>query len=346
MTVREMLDRTDLASVLTELAGAPAGQARTARWHCFVPSHEDRDPSVTMFVDRRGIERWRCWSDGHAGTAVDAVMIARGVGLGAAIEWLNQRDPGHTPPAPRQPAAASRQPLQPLSAQLKRWVNECEHRLWRPDGEGALEWLRRRGLSDTVLRANRIGYDPGHHVAARTFGLPRWRGITICSFHPDGELAYAQVRNLDGNAPSKYTNPTPRHGAVPALTFPRGAPRGGPIVVTEGILDGLSAVDAGFRAASLISTAQAAVSGGRRSPAAELLREHAHGCVVVLALDGDPAGRAATTAIRQHLHDVDVRVLRIPDGHDLTTLRTRKDQPCNTPTQTHPPATARRSCSA
>ena len=116
-------------------------------------------------------------------------------------------------------------------------------------------------------------------------------------------------------------------------------------MVTEGILDGLSAVDAGFRAASLISTAQAATSGGRRSPAADLLRQHANGNVVVLALDGDPAGRAATTAIRQHLHDVDVRVLRIPDGHDLTTLRTRKDQPCNT-IQSRPPATARRSCSA
>ena len=28
-----------------------------------------------MFVDRKGLERWRCWSDGHAGTAIDAVMI-------------------------------------------------------------------------------------------------------------------------------------------------------------------------------------------------------------------------------------------------------------------------------
>jgi DNA primase len=327
LTVREILDRTDLAAVLTSLSGPPIGHGRSARWTCFSPDHPDDHPSVSMFIDRKGLERWRCWSDGHAGTAIDAVMIGRNLGTTGALHWLQERA-GHLPEPPtRRPSHTA---ARPLSAALHRWANDCEHRLWRPDGAAARSWLHQRGLDDDVLHANRIGFDPGAHLANRAPGLPRWRGVTVCSFDRYGDLAYVQVRNLDGQAPGKYSNPTPDHGALPAVTFPRGAPSTGPLVVSEGVLDGLIVAQAGFRSAALISTSS--IAAGPTSPAADHIRAHAAGHPIVLALDGDPAGRAATNRLRDQLADTPLRELRLPDHEDLTSLHTRRKDPAWTPT--------------
>jgi DNA primase len=333
MSAREILDRTDLAALLTSLSGPPVGQGSRARWTCFAPEHPDDHPSLTMFVDRQGVERWRCWSDGHAGTAIDAVMIGHNLDVGGAMHWLEERAGLPAAPAVRRPTV---EPARPLSKQLRRWANDCEHRLWQPEGEAARSWLHRRGLDDDVLRANRIGYDPGAHAITRARGLPRWRGITVCSFDRDGELAYVQVRNLDGQAPSKYSNPTSQHGAAPTVTFPRGGPVDGPVVVSEGIFDGLVVTQAGYRSAALLSTSS--ISLGSTSPAADEIKAHAAGQPIVLALDGDSAGRAASQRIRSQLTDCHVEVLRIPDNEDLTSLYTRtKETSC--PTQTIQAAT-------
>jgi DNA primase len=321
MNAREVLDRIDLAALLTSLSGPPVGSGRGARWSCFSPDHQDDHPSVSMFVDRKGLERWRCWSDGHAGTAIDAVMIGHNLDVPGALRWLAERA-GHVPdPTTRVPTSSA---PRPLSAAVQRWANDCEHRLWRPEGAGALQWLRQRGLDDDVLRANRIGYDPGNHVAPRRPGLPCWRAVTVCSFSSTGELAYVQARNLDGQAPSKYSNPTPRHGTLPTVTFPRGAPQTGLLVVSEGVLDGLVVAQAGYRSAALISTSS--VAPGDTSPAADRIRAHARGALIVLALDGDAAGRTATARLCSQLGDAPVRVLRIPDFEDLTSLHARRKE--------------------
>jgi DNA primase len=334
MNAREVLDRTDLAELLTSLSGPPVGTGRSARWQCFAPDHVDDNPSVSMFVDGKGIERWRCWSDGQAGTAIDAVMIGHHLDVTGALQWLRERAGDFpSPPPVRTPASPA---MRPLSSALQSWVNDCEHRLWRPEGDNARAWLHGRGLDDDILRANRIGFDPGAHVAPRAHGLPRWRGVTVCSFDDHGQLAYVQVRNRDGHATSKYSNPTPDHGSLPAVTFPRGAPGTGPVVVSEGVLDGLVVAQAGFRSAALISTSS--IPGGATSPVADRIVHHAHGDLIVLALDGDPAGQAATARLRHQLGDAAVRVLRIPDHEDLTTLHARRKDPTwHGHEQTHQP---------
>jgi len=338
VNARETLDRTDLAALLTSLSGPPTGIGRSARWPCFSPDHADDNPSVSMFVDAKGVERWRCWSDGQAGTAIDAVMIGHNLDITSALHWLQERA-GHFPDPPVRQQTGERH--RPLSPALHAWVNDCEHRLWQPEGDNARRWLQDRGLTDAVLQANRIGFDPGNHVAPRPRGLPRWRGITVCSFDRSGNLAYVQVRNRDGRAPSKYSNPTPQHGSLPAVTFPRAAGTAGPVVVSEGVFDGLVVAQAGFRSAALISTSS--IGPGSTSPAAEQIRAHAAGAQIVLALDGDPAGRAATARLRGQLGDVPLRVLRLPDHEDLTSLHVRrKDQswltpPAPTPTRTASP---------
>ena len=72
----ELLARIDLRALLDELSGPATGPGRTARWHCPAVDHDDVHPSVTVRPDRRGIDRWRCWSGGHGGTAIDAIQVA------------------------------------------------------------------------------------------------------------------------------------------------------------------------------------------------------------------------------------------------------------------------------
>ena len=124
----DLLRRTDLAALLDELSPAPATRlGPTARWHCIDAGHDDQHPSITMFVDRRGIERWTCWSGGHGGTAIDALLVARGGSMADVLAELDRRS-GFTPDLaqarripPRSPAIAE--------GRVARWSRRCPGRV-------------------------------------------------------------------------------------------------------------------------------------------------------------------------------------------------------------------------
>ncbi len=322
MSVRDVLDRTDLAGVLTELAGEPVSAGRLSRWRCCASDHPDDNPSVTMFRDRHGVERWRCWSGGHGGTAIDAVMAARGVTTADAVRQLEQRA-GITPPVTR-PVAPPTVAARPVafSAPAHAYATACAELLWTRQGGRALDWLHQRGLSDDVLRTNLVGYDPGHLQLARPKGVPGFRlphhtplpAVTYPSFSPAGHMIYVQARYLADGAPSKYANPSAAHGQLPAVSYPKTPLRQiGPVIVTEGVPDGLVAVTAGFRPASVLSTSLVTTN------VADELAGHAGNAGVILAFDNDPAGRTAETTLRELLTGrVPVKILRLADGQDLT----------------------------
>ncbi len=326
MNVRDALDRVDLAELLTELSGPPVGSGRSQRWHCCHRDHPDEHPSVTVSTDRGGVQRWRCWSGGHGGTAVDALIAAHGVDVREAMAILERRVGLVSAPMSRPITGRSREPVgQPLSAEACSFVDECAARLWSPAGEPARDWLHRRGLSDQVLVVNRVGFDPGAEVLDRAVGLPRVRGVTYPSFDAAGQLVYVQSRALDAGASSKYVNPTRVHGRAPMVSFPLvDRPLDGPLVVTEGVPDGLIAVTAGFRSASVLSAAVVSRT------IADAIVERADGEEVVVAFDNDQAGRTGEQLLVSHLRGrVPLRIMRLPDGCDLTDAytggRSRRD---------------------
>jgi len=321
MNIRDVLDRTDLASVLTELAGEPVTAGRLPRWRCCSADHPDEHPSVTMFRDRHGVERWKCWSGGHGGTAIDAVMTAQRVDIATAVRTLEERA-GMTP-LTRLPGvpAAIRQGPQPFSAAALAYATHCADLLWTPQGSDARAWLHARGLNDQVLKDHLVGFDPGVRPLPRSDGLPRTRvGVTYVSFTAAGSPSYVQVRHLHPGAPSKYSNPTPAHGSKPAVTFTRSA-AGGPLLVGEGVPDALVAVSAGFRAAAIIDAASI-------SPATiDQLADAAGSSGVVLALDNDPAGQDATRRLREGLAGrTPIQVLQLAPGFDLTDHYTARPE--------------------
>ena len=341
----EVLARTDLRALLDELCGPATSLGRTARWHCPVPDHADVHPSVTVSVDRRGVERWRCWSIGHGGTAIDALYYARGVNYRDAMEELARRA-GSSPDEPR--VRPIRRPLPPrhqveLQPAAVKYVEACERLLWEPAGQRILEYLvDERGLDPEVLRVNRVGADPGTCTLRRAGGLPKnGPGAVFPAVDAHGRLVYFQTRYLSpGPNRSKYGNPASRHGDNPRLgwTHPAGEAKE-PVVICEGFPDAYIANGAGYDAVTVLGTANA-------TPAvAEQLAPRLRGRPAILALDGDEAGRVAANHLRAGLQRCDIMVveLPLPSGTDLNSwVREARQLPDLGPPvrPTHPPGFA------
>jgi DNA primase len=315
--IEDILDRTDLARLLDEVA-EPAASARGRRWRCPVPGHDDRNPSVSMRVDQRGHERWRCWSgdDTHRGDAIDLVQLTQRLERGEAIDWLARRaglSPEHpTPTARRRRPATPRQPTYvPLHPDVTRYVHACERILDTPTGRPIREWLARRGIGRDVAVANHVGADPGRHLLPRPKGLPFGAGgdrhpqpaATFPALDQAGNVRYVQARYLDPAAAGiKYDNPSLARGSNPRLTWtvPVGERRPGILIVTEGIPDALTAAQAGYHAVGIL---------GSQAPdptvATRIATRAANDDLTIVAIaDADPAGRQWARRLTDHLHDL------------------------------------------
>ena len=226
---------------------------------------------------------------------MDLVMAVHGLGVRPALEYLagfaGQVAGDPTPPRSVQARAPDPRAL----VALHRYVRECAHRLWRPSGATVREWLIQvRRLPADVLRANVVGADPGPGLQPRPAGVPRRAGA-VFPVLDRGRVVYAQLRRLraTGDQP-RYLSVGNRLAPRPAVAFYRAAcPRDDTVVVTEGPVDALAAAAAGFDAAALLGT------GGAGTSAAQALACLAR--PVVLALDADGAGRAATARLAAEL---------------------------------------------
>jgi DNA primase len=323
----ELLRRTDLAALLDELSPQPAVRlGPSVRWRCIDPDHDDLHPSITMFTDHRGVARWRCWSGGHGGTAIDALVVARGLRVGEAIDELARRArlDLHTAELTRRPSPVNRPAMVPLDPCVTDYVRSCEQILWARPGQPVVEWLvDERRLDPDVLRVNHVGADPGPALLARAAGLPRGGVAAVLpALTVDGTVAYVQARYLqppEGRA--KYDNPAGRLATNPRLAWSH-APR--PIrpdllVVCEGLPDALTAATAGVASVAIL---------GASYPDAHVVRQivdRSNGRRMMLAFDNDRAGVAAAERVHDLLarHEVTVDRLDLPDGTDLNDLARR-----------------------
>lgn len=312
----ELLREVDLESLLDALSGP----AERRRWRCPEQDHPDQHPSVSVTTGAGGIQRWRCWSGGHHGTAIDAVMAAHHVPAGDAIRWLAEHH-GHWPaidrPAPPPPRAIGA----PTSDVIE-YVQRAEKLLWSAAGRPHREWLHQRGLGDEVLKANRVGADPGRRYLPRPRGFPAgWPAVVYPALSPGGAITYFQARYLEPPAHrSKYDNPARVHAANPRIGWLRPVDERRPatFVITEGIADGLIAAQAGFDAAGVLGcgipddrlAADITEQVGRRSPVPE----------IAICLDTDAAGRDGASRLEGFLarHDINARVVLPGCGTDLT----------------------------
>jgi hypothetical protein len=151
-------------------------------------------------------------------------------------------------------------------------------------------WLRARGFDEPVIRANRLGADPGPAKLERAKGLPRGgAAIVLPVLGADDRPTYLQARYLLPNG-RRYDNPaTDLVGASPRLAearlpFPPADAR--VVIVCEGIPDGLTAAQAGYRSVAVLGAALPDEHLAHR------LLERFPAERFVLAFDGDDSGRA------------------------------------------------------
>jgi hypothetical protein len=323
--IGDVLDRTDLAVLLDELT-QPAGRLGPGRrWHCPMPDHDDHHASVTMFRDRHGHERWRCWSGDHRGDALDLVATVRGGDRGDALDWLATRagmipDRALPPIRPKRSAAAPA-PAVVMSPIIDRYVRLCEGVLRGTQGAEVRGWLHTRGLDDDTIEANHVGADPGRRYLRRARGLPYGAGVAavLPVFDPAGQLTYVQARYLHPDETGrKYDNPAAALAPHPRLAFPAATgTRGGVLLVCEGLPDALVATRAGYRSVAVLG-AQAADAA-----VAARIANHATNLALGVAVvgDADPAGRHLTDTLTARLgeHGLQPLVITPPDGGDLNS---------------------------
>lgn len=292
---------------------------RTRSWRCPNPAHSQtgRTPPVSIFTGRAGRQRWHCHGCGEGGTAIDlAIRAGTAADVREAIEWLADRG-GVLPDATAHLSRVARRPAVPSPPAgpdadavraMAEYVQACAANLFIPEGRSVRRWLTdERAIPAEVLRSESVGADPGPVRLPRPEGLPRGFPAAVFPVRVDGHVVFTQsrlIRHRDRRwlNPRSDLAPNPR---VAVLGHTRGGK--GPLVVTEGMLDGLSVVAGGHRAAALLGATLAT------DETIDKIRRASE--QVVVATDNDDAGRRARDNLQAGLaaHGVQVSELAIPE---------------------------------
>lgn len=310
----------DLASLADEILGPRRGTSRSASWPCPSPQHAQtgRTPPVSLYRSRGGEERWHCHGCGIGGSAIDLVMAVHRLTVAEALEELAGRAgvrdsaegswPRRVAARPWKGSVATRPPVAD-PAGLAAFVDECAERLWKPQGQTVRRWLTEvRGIPEAVLERNRIGADPGRAAQARPDGMPSCGRAAVLPVIEDGRPVFAQLRAISPHPDGpRYLNAASRLAVNPRVgMYEPCEPVGRCVIVTEGVIDALSANTAGFRSAAVFG---AALVGRRTGDRTRLVADRlkAFGATLVVAFDADEAGQEGGRALRESLRHLGAR---------------------------------------
>lgn len=160
-------------------------------------------------------------------------------------------------------------------------------------------YLANRGIDPATAAEFGVGFYPGPGLMSGRIVIP------IRNLH--GQLVAYAGRALD-DRPPKYKLPAGFRKALELFNLPRAMATGARIViVVEGYFDCVRVHQAGFP--GVVALMGSSLSAAQESG----LRRHFEG--IVLMLDGDAAGRAASEAVATRLSGWrSVQVVRVPDG--------------------------------
>jgi hypothetical protein len=263
------------------------GRSASGHFRCVNPSHCDASPS--MVYDRRR-NKVHCFGCGVDYDIVDVISCDYGLSAGEAIKkarelflpgWVASAGSfpmfGKPPHSHGDSAIGAAEPPDPAALQVcSKYLDLCRKRIHLTD------YMAKRGIGDGVVAKRGIGYDPSFAASGDC-----WRAVVI----PTGPCSYI-ARNTSGLAGEgqRYR----KRGGSPVYNAEALLTADGSIVVVEGEIDALSVMEIGFEAVALGSAANAS----RFMEAASRMKACApRHCSLVLALDNDDAGRAATESL-------------------------------------------------
>jgi DNA primase catalytic core len=293
------------------------------------PLHEEKSASFTVTPAKR---LWHCFGCNQGGDAIRFIELSEGVSFRDAVDRLarlNGAIVGHA--STRTAARAARAPAS--RAKLLARVVAFYARRFLDSPEGLRYLTKERGICDVaLLKTFQVGYadgtllealpqDEGAIAELKALGLLTERGRELfsgCVVFPlwseQGAIMNLYGRRTSDGEVNHLYLPGPRQG----LWNWQAAKRSKAILLTESVIDALSAIDAGVHDAIPCY----GVHG--------LLEEHLalftrYGVErVAIAFDADAAGRSGAGEVAERLKEkgIDARLLELPEGEDVNSYLT------------------------
>ena len=234
-------------------------------WGC-CPFHNEKTPSFSV-NEEKGF--YHCFGCGEHGDIISFTMKHNNMDFRAAItELANMAGLKMPDYKPRDPNVVRREDA--LFDMCERAAQTYAEKLFTPGAAHALDYVRRRGFSDDMIKKYRIGYAPKNNIIANKFaeskflipsGLCRRGDYGMYDFFRDklmfpifnahGKIVAFSGRSLDGSEP-KYINTTDtdifhKRQTVFGLNFARDAiHRANRSIVVEGQIDAIKMQVNGF----------------------------------------------------------------------------------------------------
>src|SRR3954471_547654 len=147
------LDELRARTPLPGLIGRKTRLARNGRqWKGCCPFHNEKTPSFYVYDDH-----FHCFGCGAHGDAITFLMRGEGASFPEAVERL-AAEAGLEVPKPTPEAAARDRRARDLHGVLAAAEAAYRRRLALPEGRPALEYLKRRGLSDETIARFGLGW--------------------------------------------------------------------------------------------------------------------------------------------------------------------------------------------
>ena len=303
-------------------------------WGC-CPFHNEKTPSFSVSEDK-GF--YHCFGCGEHGDIISFTMKSENIDFKSAIKELADMAGLKVPEyKPRDPAQVARE--ESYIQITDKAASVYQEKLFQECGAHALEYIKKRGFTDDMIKKYRIGYAPKNNIISGTFtnvkqdtlistGLVRRGDFGLYDFFRDklmfpifnanGSIVAFSGRSLDGSEP-KYINTSDtelfhKRQTIFGFNFAREAiHRANRSIVVEGQIDAIQMQNHGF--AETVAPLGTALTEDHIAILCKANRN------ITFCFDGDTAGQKAAVRacniVLPFLRDnSDVRFAFVTGGKD------------------------------
>ena len=346
----EVIDEVKARTDIVELVSHYVNLKRTGKYYMgLCPFHMEKTPSFAVSPEK-GV--YHCFGCNEGGDAISFLMKKEGISFTEALKELADRAGVRLPEPEQGPAAERQKKERDLVLGALEWAARFYEAMLDDEAGGdAREYLRRRGVSDGLMKTFRLGYAPpgwdtlvravssaaGKDVSPEGFvsaGLiiPRQHGsgyydrfrdrimFPICD--SKGRVIGFGGRVLEGKSSEGASSEAKYVNSPESPVFVKGRNWYAFHLARESIKrKGRAVIVEGYMDA--IACHAAGIDNAVASLGTALTTEQAHvlasmGCEIVVCFDSDAAGMAATMRSLEMLRGVctAVRVAQVPEGKD------------------------------
>ena len=156
--LEELVARNDIVDVVGSYVQLTKRSGNNLFGLC--PFHNEKTPSFSVSVDK---QIYHCFGCGKGGGVINFIMEIEGLGFREAVEFLAKRAGIQVPDDDTPPEVKNRRArLLDANRDAARFYFEM---LSKSDGAGALQYIKKRGISKTMVRKFGLGVAPDRWTA-------------------------------------------------------------------------------------------------------------------------------------------------------------------------------------